>query len=195
MRKALFVLLLTLGATARAETALQSEPYPHIEVRTNHGTFVLELDGPRAPVSVTNFLQYVQDGSYDGSIFHRVIPGFMVQGGGMDPDFRELPRERLIPNESGNGLSNERGTVAMARTAAPHSAGRQFFINLVDNTRLDPRPGGWGYAVFGRVVEGMEVVDKIAAIPTGPGGPFPSDVPQSPAIIESMTVTRLRANP
>jgi cyclophilin family peptidyl-prolyl cis-trans isomerase len=195
MRKALFVLLLILGATARGETALESEPYPHVGVRTNQGAFVLELDGPRAPVTVTHFLGHVQDGSYDGSIFHRVIPGFMVQGGGMDQDFGELPAKRVIPNESGNGLRNERGTIAMARSAAPHSASRQFFINLVDNTSLDPRPGGWGYAVFGRVVEGMDVLDKIAAIPTGPGGSFPSDVPQSPVIIESMIVSDQRQNP
>ena len=195
MRKALLASLLILGATARGETGLQSEPYPHVEVRTNQGAFVLELDRQRAPLTVSSFLEYVQNGSYDGSIFHRVIPGFMVQGGGVDPEFRELPRNRVIPNESGNGLSNERGTIAMARIAAPHSASRQFFINLVDNTRLDPRPGGWGYAVFGRVVEGMDVLDKIAAIPTGSGGPFQSDVPQAPVIIESMIVPDRRQNP
>ena len=186
MRSSLFVLILVLAMTGLAAEEPPLSAYPRIEVRTNQGAFTLELDGPRAPVSVSNFVRYVREGAYEGSIFHRVIPGFMAQGGGYDQEFQQLPFRGVIPNESGNGLSNERGTISMARTGDPHSAARQFFINLVDNTRLDPRPGGWGYAVFGRVVEGMETVDKIAAIPTGPGGPFPGDVPQSPVVIESV---------
>jgi len=188
MRSVLTLCLVLVATVLPGAEAFSQSPYPRVNVQTNIGSFELELDGPRAPVTVSNFLRYVREGGYEGSIFHRVIPGFMAQGGGLDARFEELPNFGVIPNESGNGLSNERGTIAMARTADPHSASRQFFINLADNQRLDPRPSGWGYAVFGRVVEGMETVDKIAAIPTGPGGPFPTDVPQSQVIIEKMTL-------
>jgi len=188
MRSRVLATLLITTSVFHSATAMAQNPYPRVRVETNVGSFVVELDGPRAPVTVANFLRYVREGSYDGSIFHRVIPGFMVQGGGLDGDYRELPDSGPIPNESGNGLSNERGTIAMARTGDPHSATRQFFINLVDNARLDPRASGWGYTVFGRVAEGMDVVDRIAVIPTGPGGPFPTDVPQKPVIIEKMTL-------
>jgi cyclophilin family peptidyl-prolyl cis-trans isomerase len=182
----LCVLLLSgLSLLAHAEDP-DIPPYPRIQVETSHGSFVMELDGPRAPLSVANFLAYVRDGAYDGSIFHRVVPGFVVQGGGYDADYAELPARDDIPNESGNGLSNERGTIAMARLGTPHSANRQFYVNLADNTALDPRASRWGYAVFGRVVEGLEVLDTIARLPTGPAGPFRSEAPQTPVIIESV---------
>jgi len=187
MRLLCGLLLTGIALTAHAED-LDIPPYPRIEVETSHGSFVLELDGPRAPISVANFLAYVQEGGYDDTIFHRVIPGFVAQGGGYDRDFDELPTKTEIPNESGNGLSNERGTIAMARLGKPHSAGRQFYINLDDNVALDPSAARWGYAVFGHVVEGLDVLDAIAELPTGPAGPFRSDVPQSPVTI---TTTRL----
>ena len=163
-------------------------PYPQVRFETNRGAFVLELDAARAPITVANFLTYVDDGSYVGTIFHRVIPGFVVQGGGYTTDFEQRPARGTIPNESGNGLRNERGTVAMARLRPPHSATRQFYINLRDNDTLDPRSGRWGYAVFGRVIEGLDVLDRIAGVATGPGGPLSSDVPQAPVIIESTSL-------
>ena len=189
MRHLILSLLLAVSSPAMSTDQDTIPMFPQISVQTSAGDFTLELDGRRAPISVANFVHYVRSGAYEGSIFHRVIPGFMAQGGGYTTDYEEMPARGAIPNESGNGLSNERGTIAMARTAAPHSAGRQFFINLVDNSRLDPRPASWGYAVFGRVIEGMETIDKIAAVPTGPGGPFASDVPQSPIVIEKMTLS------
>lgn len=188
MRPLIITLLLAVSSIAMPADEDSVPMFPQISVTTTAGDFTLELDGRRAPISVANFVYYVREGAYEGSVFHRVIPGFMAQGGGYNAQFEEMPARGAIPNESGNGLSNERGTIAMARTANPHSGGRQFFINLVDNARLDPRPASWGYAVFGRVIEGMETLDKIAAIPTGPGGPFPSDVPQSPVVIEKMTL-------
>lgn len=163
----------------------QASP-PRVRLQTNQGVVVLELYPEKAPKTVANFLSYVQSGFYDGTIFHRVVPGFVVQGGGFDASFRQKPTKPPVENEATNKLSNLRGTVAMARTAEVHSATSQFFINLKDNTFLDHRdttPRGFGYCVFGRVVEGMEVVDAIAAIPTGPGGPFPAEVPQKPVVI------------
>ena len=177
-------------------TTLQPEeipPYPKIKIKTNRGDIVLELDGTRAPITVYNFLEYVKSGQYDGTIFHRVIPGFMVQGGGYKTDYSEKPVGKAIPNESGNGLSNQPGTIAMARTNLPHSATSQFFINVADNNRLDPSPSRWGYTVFGTVIDGMDVVDAIVAIPTGPGGPFPTDAPQTMVIIEKVTVMSQKA--
>jgi len=162
--------------------------YPKVKVETSKGEFVLQLNGHRAPITVANFLQYVQEGHYSGTIFHRVIDGFMAQGGGFTADFTKKTARATIVNESGNGLQNRRGTIAMARTNAPHSADAQFFINLVDNVRLDPSPTRWGYAVFGEVVEGMDVLDEIALTPTGPGGPFKTDVPQTSITIEKMTL-------
>jgi peptidyl-prolyl cis-trans isomerase B (cyclophilin B) len=145
------------------------------------------LERRAAPLSTRNFLHYVERGHYDGSIFHRVIPGFMAQAGGFDEAFEERPTGDPVPNESGNGLNNEFGTVAMARTNDPHSGRAQFYINLDDNRHLNPRHGRWGYAVFGRVVSGMDVVERIAGIPTGPRGPFPSDVPLQTVKIERAT--------
>lgn len=162
------------------------QPAPRVRLATSHGVIVLELYPDKAPKTVANFLDYVRSGFYDGTIFHRVVPNFVVQGGGFDTSFRHKPTKAPVANEATNGLSNLRGTVAMARTAEVHSATSQFFINLKDNTFLDHRdttPRGYGYCVFGKVVEGMEVVDAIAAIPTGPGGPFPAEVPQKPVVI------------
>lgn len=155
---------------------------------TGDGDIILELNREKAPVTVDNFVQYVKDGHYDGTIFHRVIPGFVAQGGGYTVDFVEKPTREPIENESKNGLLNLRGTIAMARTSDPHSATAQWFINLVDNPRLNGADFKWGYAVFGKVVQGMDVVDEIALIPTGPSGPFASDVPFRPVVIEKAVV-------
>lgn len=162
---------------------------PRVRLETNHGDIVLELDTAKAPVTVANFLQYVQDGFYAGTVFHRVIDGFMIQGGGMAIDGSRLvekPTRAPIANEAKNGLKNNRGTIAMARTSHPNSATAQFFINVVDNLGLNyPNPDGVGYAVFGRVVEGMETVDKIRQVPTSG-----ADVPNEPVIIKSASVVK-----
>jgi peptidyl-prolyl cis-trans isomerase B (cyclophilin B) len=145
---------------------------PTVALNTNHGPIVVELYADKAPKTVQNFLEYVGAGFYDGTLFHRVIPGFMIQGGGFDAAQRQKPTRPPIANEADNGLANERGTVAMARTGDPHSATAQFFINLKDNSFLNhsgKTPQGWGYAVFGRVIEGMEAVDRIARVPTDRG--------------------------
>lgn len=180
------------GAPAAPAPAPATEqpaaPAPRVALNTNLGRIVIELDAAKAPKSAENFLQYVRDGFYAGTVFHRVIPGFMAQGGGFTADLQLKPTRAAIPNEANNGLSNLRGTVAMARTNDPHSATAQFFINVVDNQRLDfvsEQDGLWGYAVFGKVIEGMEVVDRIVTIPTGGQGPLPSAVPMEPVVIES----------
>nr|WP_246387834.1 peptidylprolyl isomerase [Chiayiivirga flava] len=161
-------------------------------MRTTAGDIVIELDPGKAPVSSENFLQYVRDGHYNGTIFHRVIDNFMVQGGGFTADLQQKPTRAPIKNEANNGLSNLRGTVAMARTNDPNSAAAQFFINVVDNPRLDyvsdQNGFTWGYAVFGKVVEGMDVVDKIRAVETGPQGPFARDVPKQTITVERAEV-------
>ena len=158
--------------------------HPYIKFETSEGDIIAELDGRRAPITVANFLQLVDDGYFDGTIFHRVIANFMIQGGGYTPSLRlKEPDGDLVVNESGNGLRNMRGTLAMARTSDPHSAKAQFFIKVKDNPALNPSPDRWGYAVFGFVIEGMDVVDKIAAIRTGPQGEFSQDVPQIPIIV------------
>ena len=162
---------------------------PVVEVATNHGTFVIQLDPAKAPKSVENFLAYVDAKHYDGTIFHRVISDFMIQGGGFSPGMTERKARDPIKNESTNGLKNKRGTVAMARTGDPHSATAQWFVNVVDNGFLDhtaPEGQGWGYAVFGKVIEGMDVVDKIKGVKTGPAGPFTKDAPVEPVVIESV---------
>ena len=168
---------------------------PQVDLRTNLGTIRLELYPAAAPKTVENFLQYVKDGHYNGTIFHRVIDGFMIQGGGFDKDFHQKKTRAPIPNEAQSGvkagLQNDVGTVAMARTADPNSATAQFFINVNDNGFLNwgnPRSDGNGYAVFAKVLSGLDVVNKIAKLPTGAGGPMPRDVPKQPVIIESMTV-------
>jgi cyclophilin family peptidyl-prolyl cis-trans isomerase len=154
-------------------TAHAQDP-SRVRVQTSMGSFVIELDSARAPLTTANFLEYVRAGHYNGTIFHRVIGNFVAQGGGYDEKFVEKPTRPDIPNESGNGLSNVRGSVGLARTGAPHSGNAQFYLNLVDNGALDPQPSRWGYAVFGRVVEGMNVVDDIGAVATGTVGPFES---------------------
>ena len=158
-----------------------------VRLATSAGDIVLELDAAKAPKTVANFMQYVQDGQYAGTIFHRVIDGFMIQGGGMSADMAEKPTRAPIPLEAGNGLSNLRGTVAMARTSNPNSATAQFYINVVDNPNLDTLGGG--YAVFGKVVAGMEVVDKIRRVPTTAKG-MHQNVPQQPVTINKATVEK-----
>ena len=159
---ALLLTLLSLAAAAQPASSLA----PRVRVETTEGDFVIELDAVRAPLTAENFLRYVRDGAYDGTVFHRVIPNFVVQGGGFDEKLAPRTARASIPNESGNGLSNRRGTVGLAREDSPHSGSAQFYFNLVDNLGLDPLPSRWGYAVFGRVVEGMEVIDRIAHLPT-----------------------------
>ena len=160
-----------------------------VKLATSMGDVVIQLDADKAPKTVANFVQYVKDGHYDGLVFHRVIATFMIQGGGFDPDMKEKPTRAPIPLESRNGLSNQRGTIAMARTGVPDSATSQFFINVVDNPRLDAAnsPDGNGYAVFGKVVSGMEVVDKIRDVPVGNKG-MHQNVPQQPVVIRKATL-------
>lgn len=185
--KNFILMLLVLAAFCVSYAQEESPAHPHVRVETTEGSFVLELEGMRAPLTVRNFLSLVDAGYYDGTIFHRVIPDFMIQAGGYTPDLKEKESDNTIPNESGNGMSNVYGTVAMARTPDPHSASAQFFINVADNTRLDPGRDGWGYAVFGYVIEGVKVVDKIASVQTGPSGRFEKDVPVVPVVITTMS--------
>ena len=164
-------------------------------METSKGDFTLELDAGRAPLTVANFLDYVDSGFYSGTVFHRVVSDFVVQGGGFTADYKIKPTQPSIPNESGNGLSNRRGTIALARTGDPHSGDSQFYINLSDgNVALDPRPSRWGYTVFGKVLEGMEIIDEIGYVATGAGPvpELPQDVPREPVIIKS--VTRIGTN-
>ncbi|MEO0974990.1 MAG: peptidylprolyl isomerase, partial [Pseudomonadota bacterium] len=187
LRRTLSMLLATTALSLAATTgSAQTPASPRIKVETSVGDFTLQLNGRRAPLSTANFVKYVEDGFYEGTIFHRVIAGFMAQGGGFTPDMQQKETRDPVTNESGNGLSNVRGSIAMARTNDPHSGTAQFYINLVDNRALDPNPQRWGYAVFGNVVEGMETLDKIAEIPTGPRGPKPRDVPPYQKIQEKM---------
>ena len=161
-----------------------------VKLHTNHGVITLELDAEKAPVTVANFLAYVEAGHYNNTVFHRVIDGFMIQGGGFEPGMNQKPTGEQIKNEADNGLKNERGTVAMARTQAPHSATAQFFINIADNDFLNHRSPdlqGWGYCVFGKVSEGMDVVDAIRKVKTGSSG-FHQDVPKEDVIIERAEV-------
>ncbi|MEW6164795.1 MAG: peptidylprolyl isomerase [Pseudomonadota bacterium] len=168
---------------------------PQVELKTSHGAIVLELDAAKAPKTVENFLQYVRDGFYDGTVFHRVIDGFMIQGGGFTSDLKQKDTRAPIANEAKNGLRNTIGSIAMARTADPHSASAQFFINLVDNAPLDyPSRDGWGYAVFGRVVQGLDVVRKIGKVATGNAG-FHQNVPVTPVVIESAKLVTPKETP
>ena len=166
------------------EAEEQMEAFPRVRVETTAGAFTLELFALDAPLTVAQFLRLSASRLYEGAIFHRVVKDFVIQGGGWSVDFQERAIDETLPNESGNGRSNLRGTIAMARTSDPHSAKNQFYINLQDNVALNPRPGRWGYAVFGQVVSGMEVVDEIGNRATGPGGSFARDVPSAPVIIE-----------
>lgn len=166
-----------------------SNPKVQLDI-ANFGSITVELDADKAPKTVANFLSYVNKGHYDGTVFHRVIPGFMVQGGGFAAGMKQKPTDEAIENEASNGLKNDHYTLAMARTSAPHSATAQFFINVADNDFLNhsaPTPSGWGYAVFGKVIEGTEVVDRIAASPTGRRG-FHDDVPEQDVMIEKAQV-------
>lgn len=176
------VAALTIGAQAMAQT---------VKITTNQGDIIVQLEAAKAPKSVENFLQYAKAGHYNGTIFHRVIDGFMIQGGGFTPDMQQKPTRPPIPLESRNGLSNVRGTLAMARTNVPDSATSQFFINVKDNGFLDSArsPDGNGYAVFGKVTQGMDVVDKIRKVETSQRGPF-GDVPVQPVIIKQVTIEK-----
>ncbi len=171
---------------------------PLVEMKTSMGTVVIELYPDKAPLTVDNFLKYVNDRRYDGTVFHRVIPGFMIQGGGFGPDFSEKPARKPLRNEAANGLRNETGTIAMARTPDPHSATAQFFINVADNESLNfrfPTQEGYGYCVFGKVVKGMDVVNRIVKVQTGPGPAGHQNVPVKPIIIESAKVLEAAAKP
>jgi peptidyl-prolyl cis-trans isomerase A (cyclophilin A)/peptidyl-prolyl cis-trans isomerase B (cyclophilin B) len=194
MIKTLFAAIaLVISFAAAAATPAAN---PQVEVRTNMGSFTLELYPENAPNTVQNFLQYVKDGHYNGTIFHRVMPGFMIQGGGFDQKFDEKPTRPPIKNEAGNGLRNGVGMVSMARTKDAHSATAQFFINVAENPTLDfkaPTQEGYGYTPFGKVVKGMDVVQRITAVPTGPGKPPHQDVPRKPVVIERMQL--VGANP
>jgi len=182
------ILFIVVAAMMICGTALARNP--QVELKTTRGNIVVELYADKAPKTVANFLKYVNDGFYNGTIFHRVIDGFMIQGGGFERDMREKSKTRApIENEAGNRVKNETGTLAMARTPDPHSASAQFFINLKDNDFLNfraPTPRGYGYAVFGKVTHGMDVVNKIAKVATANAGPH-QNVPREPVIIHSAT--------
>ncbi|MFU8877254.1 MAG: peptidylprolyl isomerase [Wenzhouxiangellaceae bacterium] len=182
---------LLLAAPAPAQDNPFEQELPQVIVHTSKGPITLELYEDQAPLSTENFLQYARDGHYDGTIFHRVISNFMIQGGGFEPDMTQRPTREPIANEADNGLTNARGTIAMARTTMPHSATAQFYINVTDNPSLDHRGkqsgGTWGYAVFGRVTEGMDVVDAIRFVETGLAAGM-QDVPVDPVIIERVEI-------
>ena len=184
MRKLLALLALSVLGT----DALAADP--RVELKTNLGPIVIELNQEKAPKTVANFLQYVKDGHYNSTVFHRVIDGFMIQGGGFDKDMKQKKTRAPIENEAANGLKNDYGTIAMARTPDPHSASAQFFINVKQNDFLnyrEPTPQGYGYTVFGKVVSGMDIVDKIAKVQTGNAGPY-QNVPREPVVIESAVI-------
>lgn len=185
MSRSIFTVMTLVCAFAAAAAE------PRVELKTSMGAIVIELNSERAPATVKNFLQYVREGHYDGTVFHRVIPKFMIQAGGFTPDFKEKPTRAPVRNEADNGLRNTTGTVAMARRSDPHSATAQFFINVADNPFLDfryPTQQGYGYTVFGRVVEGMDIVRRIAGVATGAGPGPHRDVPLQPVVIERATV-------
>lgn len=189
-----FALLLTLSGCGNAapdtETSATSSK-TQVKMVTNMGELIIELEAKKAPKTVENFLSYVNEGYYSGTIFHRVINDFMIQGGGFTQDYTKKQTHAPIKNEADNMLRNKIGTIAMARTGDPHSATSQFFINVANNNSLDFRERtqrAWGYTVFGRVVKGMKIVEQIKAVPTGSGGPFRKDAPLKPIIIESVTL-------
>lgn len=184
---AILALACLCGAADAQEAA---ETASKVRVQTTLGAFVIELDTARAPLTVASFLEYVRAGHYNGTLFHRVINSFVAQGGGYDEKFVEKPTRAGIPNESGNGLSNRRGTIGLARTGAPHSGTAQFYVNLADNPALDPQPSRWGYAVFGKIIDGMNVVDDIGGVATGAGGTFEKDVPLKPVVIQKIEVMK-----
>jgi cyclophilin family peptidyl-prolyl cis-trans isomerase len=179
---------LAMGAAAQATaTEPASSLQPRVRIETSAGAFVIELDTVRAPLTAESFLRYVRDGFYEGLLMHRVVQNFVVQGGGYTPDYQPRTTRAAIVNESGNGLSNVRGTVGMARGETPHSATSQFYVNVKDNPGLNPLPTRWGYPVFGKVVEGMEVVDAMAYVPTGERAGF-ADTPLEPIVIQRAVV-------
>jgi peptidyl-prolyl cis-trans isomerase A (cyclophilin A) len=189
MLKKLFVVLAMLLLSSNVALAAGKQN-PQVMLETSLGNVKIELFEKEAPISVKNFLDYAGSGFYNGTIFHRVIPGFMIQGGGFTTDFKQKPTRAAIRNEAANGLKNKRGTLAMARTAAPDSATAQFFINVADNDMLNrPNPDGHGYAVFGKVVEGLDVVDRIKAVKTGFYRGF-QDVPQEQVVIKTVRVLK-----
>ena len=193
-------LLLTAGLVSAAclslSFAAETQPKPvapapaalaasaQVQVVTSLGSFTVELNGERAPLTVAHFLKYVDQGHYSGTIFHRVIANFVIQGGGFDAGYKLKPAAAKVVNESGNGLTNQRGTVGMARTQDPHGADAQFYVNLYDNEALDPNKTRWGYTVFGKVVQGMDVVDRIGNVATGSRGPLKEDAPLQQVVIE-----------
>lgn len=189
LRAPLAAATLLLGLACLTGTAAAEEQTTQVRVVTNMGDFVIEVRPERAPLTAADFLRYVKEGFYTNTLIHRVVPNFVIQGGGHDATTMSLkPTHENIVNESGNGLQNKRGAVGLARSTSPHSGNAEFYVDLVDNPDLDPVPTRWGYAVFGRVVQGMDVIDKIGETPTGAAGPFKQDAPLKPVIIESMTV-------
>jgi peptidyl-prolyl cis-trans isomerase A (cyclophilin A) len=180
-RMAALLLLVITAPTLAANSA------PHVRVTTSMGQFVIELAPERAPLTVANFLRYVREGHYTDTLIHRVVGNFVIQGGGHAAgDMRLKPSHEAVVNESGNGLQNKRGTVGLARGDSPHSGNAQFYVNISDNPDLDPVATRWGYAVFGRVIDGMDVVDRIGAVGTGSVGPFKADSPLTPVIIQKI---------
>jgi peptidyl-prolyl cis-trans isomerase A (cyclophilin A)/peptidyl-prolyl cis-trans isomerase B (cyclophilin B) len=182
--KKTFLLSALLGLVVAVQA--QAANIERVRVTTNLGSFVVEMQRDRAPLTVENFLSYVKSGYYTNTLFHRVIANFVVQGGGVGPDYKAKPTQKTIPNEAGNGLKNLRGTVGLARASGPHSGDCQFYLNVADNADLDPLPTRWGYAVFGKVIEGMEVVDRISVSPTGAAGPFKQDAPLQAVVIQKV---------
>jgi len=184
------ILISLAAATLALQVQFAQAANPKVKVETSKGTMIIELYPDKAPKSVANFLTYVNAGDYDGTIFHRVIKDFMNQGGGFTPDYKKTDTRDPVQNEADNGLKNLKYTVAMARTGQPHSATNQFFINTADNAFLDhtgKTSRGWGYTVFGKVIEGQNIAGAISRVPTGQGGPFAKDVPRTPIIIEKIT--------
>ena len=182
---------LPLPAPSRRQAGARRRPKKpaapvYVQVVTSAGNFTIELNPERAPLTVAQFLKYVDQGYYSGTIFHRAIPSFIIQGGGYDADYKLKGSPPKVVNESGNGLTNQRGTVGLARPPEPHDGDVQFYVNLADNAALDPNQTRWGYAVFGKVVQGMEVVDQISLVPTGAKGPFKENAPLKPVTIEKI---------
>ena len=178
-----------IGCLLPGGAALADEPTTQVKVTTNMGEFVIEVRTERAPITAADFLRYVREGFYSNTLLHRVIPNFVIQGGGHDATTLQLkPTHEAVFNESGNGLQNKRGAVGLARGESPHSGNAQIFVDLVDNPDLDPVPTRWGYTVFGRIVQGMDVIDHIGETPTGAMGPWKSDAPLKPVIIQKMEI-------
>jgi len=174
------------AATPAATPAATAAASPQVLVVTSMGSFTMELNTERAPLTVAHFLKYVDQGHYSNTVMHRVVANFVIQGGGFDTNNKVVPAPAKVVNESGNGLTNQRGTVGMARSQEPHGADAQFYVNLYDNEALDPNKTRWGYAVFGKVVQGMDVVDRIGNVATGSRGPFKEDSPLKPVVIEKI---------